>query len=88
MTNIALAAFFFALLVSGIMASKVSINAIYFAFFINLYLATFNLIPFGPLDWEKDIRSKSFSVGDCNSANDTDSIVGVVRQRDILSKLS
>ena len=53
MTNIALAALFLVLLVSGIMASKVSINAIYFAFFINLYLAAFNLIPFGPLDGKK-----------------------------------
>ena len=53
MTNIALAALFLALLVSGIMASKVSMNAIYFAFFINLYLGAFNLIPFGPLDGKK-----------------------------------
>ena len=53
MTNIALAALFLVLLVSGIMASNVSINAIYFAFFINLYLAAFNLIPFGPLDGRK-----------------------------------
>ena len=28
-------------------------NAIYFAFFINLYLGAFNLIPFGPLDGKK-----------------------------------
>jgi Zn-dependent protease len=28
-------------------------NAIYFAFFINLYLAGFNLIPFGTLDGRK-----------------------------------
>ena len=53
MTNIALAALFLALLVSGIIASKVSMSAIYFAFFINLYLAAFNLIPFGPLDGRK-----------------------------------
>ena len=53
MTNIALAALFLALLVSGIIASKVSMNAIYFAFFINLYLAAFNLIPLGPLDGRK-----------------------------------
>lgn len=53
MTNIALAALFLSLLVSGIMASKVSMNAVYFAFFINLYLAAFNLIPFGPLDGRK-----------------------------------
>jgi Zn-dependent protease len=53
MTNIALAALFLALLVSGIIAIKVSMNAIYFAFFINLYLAAFNLIPFGPLDGRK-----------------------------------
>ena len=53
MTNITLAAFFLVLLVSDIMASKISMNAIYFAFFINLYLAAFNLIPFGPLDGRK-----------------------------------
>jgi Zn-dependent protease len=53
MTNITLAALFLTLLVSGIIASKVSMNAIYFAFFINLYLAAFNLIPFGPLDGRK-----------------------------------
>ena len=53
MTNIILAALFYGLLASGIMASKVSMNAIYFAFFINLYLAAFNLIPFGPLDGRK-----------------------------------
>jgi hypothetical protein len=43
MTNIILAALFLGLLASGIMASKVSMNAIYFAFFINLYLSAFNL---------------------------------------------
>jgi Zn-dependent protease len=48
-----LAAHFLALLVNGIMASKVSMNAIYFAFFINLHLAAFKLIPFGPLDGRK-----------------------------------
>jgi Zn-dependent protease len=53
MTNIILAALVYGLLASGIMASKVSMNAIYFAFFINLYLAAFNLIPFGPLDGRK-----------------------------------
>lgn len=53
MTNIILAATFFVLLVSGIVASEVSLNAIYLAFFINLYLAAFNLIPFGPLDGKK-----------------------------------
>lgn len=52
-TNIALASLFLSLLVSGIMASEVSMNAVYFAFFINLYLAAFNLIPFGPLDGKK-----------------------------------
>ena len=61
MTNIALAALFLALLVSGIMASKVSINAIYFAFFINLYLAAFNLIPFGPLDGRKIFEVNRFA---------------------------
>lgn len=53
MTNIALAALFIVLLVSGIIASKVLMNSIYFAFFINIYLGAFNLIPFGPLDGRK-----------------------------------
>jgi Zn-dependent protease len=53
MTNIMLAALFLALLAGGAMASKVSMNAIHFALFINLYLAAFNLIPFGPLDGRK-----------------------------------
>lgn len=53
MTNIALALLFLALLVIGKVTSTVLINAIYFAFFINLYLAAFNLIPFGPLDGRK-----------------------------------
>jgi Zn-dependent protease len=52
-TNIILAAFFLLLLVSSIFPGKVSMNAFYFTFFINLYLAAFNLIPFGPLDGKK-----------------------------------
>jgi hypothetical protein len=43
MTNIILAALFYGLLASGIMASKVSMNAIYFAFFINPTFRTLNL---------------------------------------------
>jgi Zn-dependent protease len=38
--------------ISAIISSKVSMNAI-FAFFINLYLAAFNMIPFGSLDGRK-----------------------------------
>jgi Zn-dependent protease len=53
LTNIILASLFYGLLASGMIAGKVSINAIYFSFFINLYLAAFNLIPFGPLDGRK-----------------------------------
>jgi len=53
MTNIILAVLFLVLLESGIMESRVLVNAAYFAFFINLYLAAFNLIPFGPLDGRK-----------------------------------
>jgi Zn-dependent protease len=52
-TNIILMALFFALLSSGLAASRLATNAIYFAFFINLNLAAFNLIPFGPLDGRK-----------------------------------
>ena len=53
MTNIILAALFFLLLVSGILAGNTLRNTLYFAFFINLYLAAFNLLPFGPLDGKK-----------------------------------
>jgi Zn-dependent protease len=53
MTNIILAVLFLALYISSIMASRLLMSAAYFAFFINLYLAAFNLIPFGPLDGRK-----------------------------------
>jgi Zn-dependent protease len=53
MTNIILAVLFLVLLDSGTIISRVLANAAYFAFFINLYLAAFNLIPFGPLDGRK-----------------------------------
>lgn len=57
LTNLILAALFFGLLVSGILGSQLSMNAAYFAFFINLNLAAFNLIPFGPLDGRKIYQS-------------------------------
>ena len=49
-------------------------NAIYFAFFINLYLAAFNLVPFGPLDGSKVFEANRFGVDSCGNTNDTDNI--------------
>jgi Zn-dependent protease len=57
MTNIVLAAFFFSLavflLISSEAGSGLWIRAANFAFFINLILAAFNMLPFGPLDGKK-----------------------------------
>jgi Zn-dependent protease len=53
MANIILTALFFAVLKSGMVDSRLSVNAAYFAFFINLNLAAFNLLPFGPLDGKR-----------------------------------
>ncbi len=53
LTNIALTVFFFLILVSGAVTSNLGFGAIYYAIFINLTLAAFNLLPFGPLDGAK-----------------------------------
>jgi Zn-dependent protease len=57
MTNIVLAAFFFLLavflLISNEAGSSLWIRAANFAFFINIILAAFNMLPFGPLDGKK-----------------------------------
>ncbi|MDM7912212.1 MAG: site-2 protease family protein [Methanotrichaceae archaeon] len=53
MTNIALTILFFLLLVSGVINSRWGFGAAYYALFINLTLAAFNLLPFGPLDGAK-----------------------------------
>ncbi len=58
MTNIALSVFFFLMFVfllvtSGEAGSDLWIRAAYFALFINLTLAAFNMLPFGPLDGKK-----------------------------------
>ncbi len=53
MTNIALTVLFFLLLVSGVLTSRLGFGAAYYAVFINLTLAAFNLLPFGPLDGAK-----------------------------------
>ncbi len=53
MTNIVLAAFFFILGMSGLADGEVWAQAITFALFINLILAAFNMLPFGPLDGKK-----------------------------------
>jgi Zn-dependent protease len=52
LTNIILAIFFFLMLMSG-GAGSLWQNAASFALFINLTLAAFNLLPFGPLDGKK-----------------------------------
>ncbi len=56
MTNIILTAFFFALLMSGLLGSVLLNDAAYWAFRINLMLAAFNLIPIDPLDGGKIFR--------------------------------
>ncbi len=53
MTNIALTIFFFLILISGVLTSNLGYGAAYYAIFINLTLAAFNLLPFGPLDGAK-----------------------------------
>lgn len=57
LTNIVLAILFFALIISGAATSGLWFGAINFALFINLVLAAFNLLPFGPLDGAKIWRS-------------------------------
>lgn len=61
MTNIALTIFFFLILISGVLTSNLGYGAAYYAIFINLTLAAFNLLPFGPLDGAK-IFSASHAV--------------------------
>ncbi len=53
LTNIILTALFFMLLSSGALTDLLLVRAAYFAFIINLSLAAFNLLPFGPLDGAK-----------------------------------
>lgn len=53
MTNIVLMVVFFFLAVSGFAGSGIWARAASFAFFINLILAAFNMLPFGPLDGKK-----------------------------------
>jgi Zn-dependent protease len=53
MTNIVLSALFFALVYGSIIEDRMLAGTAYFAFFINLSLAAFNLIPIGPLDGRK-----------------------------------
>ena len=53
MTNIVLAATFFILGSSGPAGSGIWGRALTFALFINLILAAFNMLPFGPLDGKK-----------------------------------
>lgn len=53
MTNILLTVLFFFMAVSGVLTSPLMASAAGYAFFINLNLAAFNLIPAGPLDGKK-----------------------------------
>jgi Zn-dependent protease len=53
LTNIALTIFFVLILISGTLTSNLGYGAAYYAIFINLTLAAFNLLPFGPLDGAK-----------------------------------
>jgi Zn-dependent protease len=61
MANIILTIIFFALLSSGLASTRLAMNAVYFAVFINLNLAAFNLIPFGPLDGKKIFEANRFA---------------------------
>ncbi len=53
MTNIVLTVLFFLFLVSGTLTGQLGSGAANYAIFINLILAAFNLLPFGPLDGAK-----------------------------------
>ncbi|MCX6676200.1 MAG: hypothetical protein NTW84_07265 [Methanothrix sp.] len=53
MTNIVLVFFFFLLMATGATKVGFGVSAASFALFINLSLAAFNLLPFGPLDGKK-----------------------------------
>ena len=53
MTNIVLAILFFLFLASDAATSSLWLSAANFALFVNLTLAAFNLLPFGPLDGKK-----------------------------------
>jgi Zn-dependent protease len=53
MTNIVLTILFFSLMVGGVITSPLLASMAGYAFFINLNLAAFNLIPAGPLDGKK-----------------------------------
>lgn len=57
LTNIILVILFFALIISGAATGGLLLGALNFALFINLTLAAFNLLPFGPLDGAKVWRS-------------------------------
>jgi Zn-dependent protease len=58
-TNIVLAAFFFALLNSGLLTSALLGFAVSYAMYINLILAAFNLLPIGPMDGAKIFRGNA-----------------------------
>jgi Zn-dependent protease len=58
-TNVLLAGLFFAALMSGLLGDGILSYAAYYAMYINLFLAAFNMIPIDPFDGAKILRGNA-----------------------------